>query len=114
MLLTGNQRAVSVQARRFSLRSRAMTIEPPSSGAAAHSGRAGRRHLTSRVASLATFALALQIATASAAPDGAPVDASGNEKERSEEHTSELTSLMRISYAVFCLKKTHQHTEYQQ
>src|SRR3546814_5607823 len=24
---------------------------------------------------------------------------------RSEEHTSELTSLMRISYAVFCLKK---------
>src|SRR3546814_2524587 len=33
--------------------------------------------------------------------------------ERSEEHTSELQSLMRISYAVFCLKKkkqTHQHT----
>src|SRR3546814_7154283 len=37
---------------------------------------------------------------------------------RSEEHTSELQSLMRISYAVFCLKKnkevtadTHTHTE---
>src|SRR3546814_9836607 len=31
--------------------------------------------------------------------------------ERSEEHTSELQSLMRISYAVFCLKKkTTQHT----
>src|SRR3546814_6198053 len=31
---------------------------------------------------------------------------------RSEEHTSELQSLMRISYAVFCLqkKKTHAHT----
>src|SRR3546814_1400049 len=31
---------------------------------------------------------------------------------RSEEHTSELQSLMRISYAVFCLKKnkTHNHT----
>src|SRR3546814_3177574 len=29
---------------------------------------------------------------------------------RSEEHTSELQSLMRISYAVFCLKKKkHQH-----
>src|SRR3546814_2191570 len=28
-----------------------------------------------------------------------------NYKERSEEHTSELQSLMRISYAVFCLKK---------
>src|SRR3546814_2312345 len=27
------------------------------------------------------------------------------EKERSEEHTSELQSLMRSSYAVFCLKK---------
>src|SRR3546814_1073490 len=27
-------------------------------------------------------------------------------KDRSEEHTSELQSLMRISYAVFCLKKT--------
>src|SRR3546814_226222 len=29
---------------------------------------------------------------------------------RSEEHTSELQSLMRISYAVFCLKKTQQPT----
>src|SRR3546814_5606186 len=28
-----------------------------------------------------------------------------NDKTRSEEHTSELQSLMRISYAVFCLKK---------
>src|SRR3546814_7448569 len=27
--------------------------------------------------------------------------------KRSEEHTSELQSLMRISYAVFCLKKKH-------
>src|SRR3546814_4084300 len=38
-------------------------------------------------------------ADGSRAPDGD--DASG----RSEEHTSELQSLMRISYAVFCLKK---------
>src|SRR3546814_7444986 len=30
--------------------------------------------------------------------------------ERSEEHTSELQSLMRISYAVFCLKKKKQYT----
>src|SRR3546814_4707537 len=29
---------------------------------------------------------------------------------RSEEHTSELQSLMRISYAVFCLKKKTNHT----
>src|SRR3546814_4284958 len=34
---------------------------------------------------------------------------------RSEEHTSELQSLMRISYAVFCLKKKkHKYTDVQQ
>src|SRR3546814_7418898 len=33
---------------------------------------------------------------------------SGSPKMRSEEHTSELQSLMRISYAVFCLKKKKQ------
>src|SRR3546814_4994190 len=31
--------------------------------------------------------------------------------KRSEEHTSELQSLMRISYAVFCLKKKKKHNE---
>src|SRR3546814_6454153 len=31
--------------------------------------------------------------------------------KRSEEHTSELQSLMRISYAVFCLKKKKPHTK---
>src|SRR3546814_7326120 len=37
---------------------------------------------------------------------------SGSSAFRSEEHTSELQSLMRISYAVFCLKKkqTPDHT----
>src|SRR3546814_9043352 len=33
-------------------------------------------------------------------------------KGRSEEHTSELQSLMRISYAVFCLKKKKQDHKY--
>src|SRR3546814_7674187 len=33
------------------------------------------------------------------------------ERPRSEEHTSELQSLMRISYAVFCLKKKNQITK---
>src|SRR3546814_7179559 len=37
-------------------------------------------------------------------PDGA-VPTMGPIATRSEEHTSELQSLMRISYAVFCLKK---------
>src|SRR3546814_1377293 len=32
-------------------------------------------------------------------------------RERSEEHTSELQSLMRISYAVFCLKKKKQKNQ---
>src|SRR3546814_4770160 len=32
--------------------------------------------------------------------------------QRSEEHTSELQSLMRISYAVFCLKKKKHNTHY--
>src|SRR3546814_5345566 len=34
-----------------------------------------------------------------------------NDAHRSEEHTSELQSLMRISYAVFCLKKQTQRTD---
>src|SRR3546814_6524859 len=33
---------------------------------------------------------------------------------RSEEHTSELQSLMRSSYAVFCLKKKNKNTNQQQ
>src|SRR3546814_10636373 len=38
------------------------------------------------------------------------LDAGRDPQSRSEEHTSELQSLMRISYAVFCLKKkTHTH-----
>src|SRR3546814_2053673 len=37
----------------------------------------------------------------------------GKSKWRSEEHTSELQSLMRISYAVFCLKKKKIHNQRQ-
>src|SRR3546814_5981489 len=35
------------------------------------------------------------------------------ERRRSEEHTSELQSLMRLSYAVFCLKKQNTKTNHQ-
>src|SRR3546814_10864942 len=38
------------------------------------------------------------------------LDAVDVEDVRSEEHTSELQSLMRISYAVFCLKKKNSNT----
>src|SRR3546814_9312633 len=43
--------------------------------------------------------------------DGQRADTPEEQTEftRSEEHTSELQSLMRISYAVFCLKKKHTH-----
>src|SRR3546814_7598585 len=44
-------------------------------------------------------------ARAPAEPAGAAVFERGAADARSEEHTSELQSLMRISYAVFCLKK---------
>src|SRR3546814_6096625 len=37
-----------------------------------------------------------------------PASAGTHKPTRSEEHTSELQSLMRISYAVFCLKKKKQ------
>src|SRR3546814_3123236 len=37
-------------------------------------------------------------------------DAVGIHQDRSDEHTSELQSLMRISYAVFCLQKTKPNT----
>src|SRR3546814_10323475 len=37
--------------------------------------------------------------------------ASPFQRHRSEEHTSELQSLMRISYAVFCLKKKNKYIQ---
>src|SRR3546814_5733933 len=39
----------------------------------------------------------------------APLERAIDRWDRSEEHTSELQSLMRISYAVFCLKKKKQN-----
>src|SRR3546814_3239348 len=47
---------------------------------------------------------------------GRPAAADRRRRSRSEEHTSELQSLMRISYAVFCSKKKRLitwHTIYQ-
>src|SRR3546814_10173388 len=42
--------------------------------------------------------------------NSAPASAHSALEMRSEEHTSELQSLMRISYAVFCLKKKKNQT----
>src|SRR3546814_7717331 len=50
--------------------------------------------------------------TRASIPTGAaPVNPPDSAIARSEEHTSELQSLMRISYAVFCLKKQIQHSD---
>src|SRR3546814_9937173 len=47
--------------------------------------------------------------------NGAPIEMTSLNRLtaiRSEEHTSELQSLMRLSYAVFCLKKTKYTTSH--
>src|SRR3546814_10104938 len=58
---------------------------------------------------------ALQKATAALTPqqkqvfEMSRIEGLKHKEIRSEEHTSELQSLMRISYAVFCLKKKKKH-----
>src|SRR3546814_2692071 len=44
--------------------------------------------------------------------DAARVETAQGKGKRSEKHTSELQSLMRISYAVFCLKKTSRREQH--
>src|SRR3546814_2109197 len=53
-----------------------------------------------RMRATSSATLPLPMMTAPEPPSGG-----SNVANRSEEHTSELQSLMRISYAVFCLKK---------
>src|SRR3546814_4173234 len=57
-----------------------------------------------RAAHASSLALQRSASSQTAAGAGLP------QGVRSEEHTSELQSLMRISYAVFCLKQKNQHT----
>src|SRR3546814_2371918 len=64
--------------------------------------RLGRRV---RLQQLAGLEGAFQHAFQGRAYEGVVVDDQEEHRVRSEEHTSELQSLMRISYAVFCLKK---------
>src|SRR3546814_10504983 len=49
-----------------------------------------------------------QLNSMGTAPNAGNLAAKERRCRRSEEHTSELQSLMRTSYAVFCLKKKHQ------
>src|SRR3546814_9724260 len=70
-----------------------------SSAPAATTGEDGRAACSAFIADAAACMATAAAASASAADCGVGAAA------RSEEHTSELQSLMRISYAVFCLKK---------
>src|SRR3546814_8974060 len=83
---------------------RSLDRDSRSAGAAVvHGLRQGRRTST---------AFAAESAIAAALPDlrrGVASCRGAVRGDRSEEHTSELQSLMRISYAVFCLKKKKQH-----
>src|SRR3546814_1252527 len=54
------------------------------------------------------FADVVDVSTRGQVHDGVRAPADRPHHLRSEEHTSELQSLMRISYAVFCLKKKNQ------
>src|SRR3546814_1268212 len=62
-----------------------------------------RGHQASEPSSSSTRRRAKRAAQAATSDESRPPDS------RSEEHTSELQSLMRISYAVFCLKKKNNH-----
>src|SRR3546814_10739495 len=75
--------------------------------------RSARRHAGTFIAARAGRALPDPSATQSGAVAGAATASQGilpPRGVRSEEHTSELQSLMRISYAVFCLKKKKHNT----
>src|SRR3546814_8266981 len=66
---------------------------------------------------LAGYRIVLEDADGQPAPDGAEgelvIEGLAVALGRSEEHTSELQSLMRISYAVFCLKKKNNTNTYE-
>src|SRR3546814_5583244 len=80
---------------------RSLRGDPPVAGAKFVAHPDGYRNAADLVAGLQKVA-PFEISVA-AYPELHPD--SESEKARSEEHTSELQSLMRISYAVFCLKK---------
>src|SRR3546814_4727658 len=66
-----------------------------------------RRDGTARAAAASGFRITQRVAVTAVS---AAASVLGGGLARSEEHTSELQSLMRISYAVFCLKKKNKHT----
>src|SRR3546814_10319989 len=83
-------------------------VERGHADVAAHGGGSGGARVRERHAVVVARSVAVQSACRIELPRVvSPVhdDGFGEGHGRSEEHTSELQSLMRISYAVFCLKK---------
>src|SRR3546814_2688530 len=78
-------------------------VEPPRRGERGETGRTLR--LRDDRAGYEAHGGRVQHAVVVGLPDAGNGDRGVLQDQRSEEHTSELQSLMRISYAVFCLKK---------
>src|SRR3546814_1252755 len=72
---------------------------------------AARRTSTMRTGATRTSFIALAVSLSLLPLSAARAFVGAACGERSEEHTSELQSLMRISYAVFCLKKKKKQTK---
>src|SRR3546814_5113222 len=81
--------------------SAATTMQSNAEGMSALAVETNRQSVTVAAASEQASANVITVAAAAE-------EQSQSVAERSEEHTSELQSLMRISYAVFCLKKKNQ------
>src|SRR3546814_7719421 len=81
------------------------TVASSSQNAASAPAMTGRA--LSRIASMSNDHAAPRVTTCpvTSAWDAPPATHKALSKSRSEEHTSELQSLMRISYAAFCLQK---------
>src|SRR3546814_5692082 len=90
-----------------------------SSSASRLSGGRGKGAARRTVRRASRSSCALPLDRSSESPRKSPrgpmeKEISASPSRRSEEHTSELQSLMRISYAVFCLKKKKQKTTNQE
>src|SRR3546814_3138339 len=90
------------------------TANPPfaprlSQSGIAHSQRKGSPSMTSTPFAANASRIASDVAKSFSARADCRRSSSDSISSRSEEHTSELQSLMRNSYAVFCLKKKKNH-----
>src|SRR3546814_1273709 len=88
---------------------------PSQRGHGFDAGRLEPLHLAAgNIGDLEQAVLAGEDGVAMVGPSAQRTISAGDRPRRSEEHTSELQSLMRISYAVFCLKTKKQKSPQQQ